>query len=180
MAELVSKRYAISLFDAGLELEKIETFYKELEFLDSILESEDRLFKLLKNPRITKVEKKSLITEIFKGKLSLEVLNFLYIIIDKSRERFILEIIKEYKSIFNEHKNILNVEAVTAVPMDNKSIEKLKLVLQNKLNKSIQISNRIDKSIIGGVLLKMNEKIIDSTLASQLKNMEATINKVSL
>ena len=54
------------------------------------------------------------------------------------------------------------------------------MVLKNKLNKNIQLSNEVDKSIIGGVLLKMNDKIMDSTLVSQLKSMEAALKNVSL
>lgn len=180
MAELISKRYATSLLEAGLELDKTEKFYDELKSISQVLESEEKLQEILRHPKITKDEKKSLISSVFEGRLSQEILNFLYIIIDKRRERHLLEIIEEYRILFNEYKGIIDVVAITAVPMEKKSREKLKLVLENKLNKKIQLSNEIDNSIIGGVLLKMGDRIIDSTLTSQLKDMEAIIKNISI
>lgn len=180
MAKLIGSRYASSLFEAGLELDKIENFYEELNFINNIFNSEAKLFQIFTHPRISKDEKKSLIDEIFKGRISKEISNFLFIIIDKRREKNLFEIIEEYKIIYNEYKEIIDVVAVTAVPMEEKSKRKLEVVLQNKLNKKVQLSNEIDKSIIGGVLLKLGDKIIDSTLISQLKDMEAVIKNVSL
>ena len=74
----------------------------------------------------------------------------------------------------------MDVTAITAIPMEEDAIKKLGLVLENKLNKKVRLSNEIDKSIIGGVLLKMNNKVIDNTLTSQLKSMENLIQNISL
>ncbi|MEW8972572.1 MAG: F0F1 ATP synthase subunit delta [Tissierellaceae bacterium] len=180
MAKLVANRYASSLFEAGLELEKIEDFYGELESVGKVFHNENKLFQILTHPRVSKNEKKSLIETIFEKKISKEMINFLYIIIDKRRESYLFEIIQEYKAIFNEFKEIVDVVAITAVPMDEQAKNKLSIVLKNKLNKNIQLSNEVDKSIIGGVLLKMNDKVVDSTLTSQLKSMEAVLKSVSL
>src|SRR5699024_73124 len=160
MGKLVSNRYASSLFDAGIELNKIEDFYKELSFIKEIFESEDKLFQIFIHPRIAKDEKKSLIDEVFQDN--------------------IFGIIDEYKDIFNDYKGIVKVVATTAVPMKDESKERLKEKLENKLNKTIEISNNIDASIIGGVLLNIDDKIIDSTLTSQLQDMENLITDISL
>lgn len=180
MAKLVAKRYALSLFETGLELNKIKEFNDELNFIKKIFESEPRLLQILHHPKISKVEKRSLLNDIFKDKISLEMVNFLYILIDKRREDFILEIAQSYKVLFNEHQEILKVMAITAVPMEDKAKEKLSLVLKNKFNKNIELSNVIDKSLIGGVLLKIENKIMDGSLRGQLKSMELAIKGKSL
>ena len=180
MGKLIGSRYASSLFDAGLELGKVDKFYEELELINTHFNQEDKLFQIFIHPRISKDEKKSMVKEIFGNNVSNELLNFLYIIIDKTRERNLFAISEEYKRIYDEHKGIVDVEAVTAIPMGKNAINKLQGVLENKLNKKIRISNKIDKSIIGGVLLKMKDKVIDNTLVSQLKSMEDLINKISL
>lgn len=180
MAKLIGSRYASSLFEAGLDLDKIEKFYEELNFIENVFGSEPKLFQIFIHPRISKDEKKSLVEEIFGHRISKEVLNFLFIIIDKRREKNLFKIIEEYEFIFNEYKEIVNVVAITAVPMREKSKEKLKKVLQDKFNKEIQLSNEVDESIIGGVLLRMDNSIIDSTLKSRLKDMEMAIQNVSL
>ena len=65
------------------------------------------------------------------------MLNFLYIIVDKRRERYLIEIAKEFNKLFNEYENIVEVTAITAVPMNKDSQEKLKVILGNKMNKNI-------------------------------------------
>ncbi|NLW23200.1 MAG: F0F1 ATP synthase subunit delta [Tissierellia bacterium] len=180
MAKLVGKRYALALFETGLDLNKIDEFDKELDFIKSVFEEEEDLLKILQHPKIKKGEKRNLIDSIFKNRVSNEMINFLYIIIDKRRERYILDIVKEYKKLFNEHENIIEVVATTAVPMEEKSITRLELVLSNKLNKKVKLINRVDKTILGGVLLEIENKLIDGTVLGQLESIGKTIKGISL
>lgn len=180
MAELVGKRYASSLFEVGLELDKVDEFYKQIEFMKEIFRSEAKLLSILEHPRISRIEKQELVNKIFEKNLSEEIRNFLFILIDKRREDSIMDIIEEYKKLYKEHKNILEIEAVTAVPMKESLQDRLKIKLKEKFNKEIHLFNSVDDSLIGGVLLKMDEKIIDSTLQGKLKEMEFLIKGVSL
>lgn len=179
MAELISKRYALALFEAGLDLGKINEFDKELDFVKVVFEEEKKLLQILGHPKINKNEKKGLIDELFKNRLSLEMVNFLYILIDKRRESYILDIVDQYKGLFNEHENIVKVVAKTAVPMEEKSKAKLAQVLSNKLNKKIHLTNEVDSSILGGVLLKIENKIIDGTLKGQLESLGRVISSAT-
>ncbi|SHE80340.1 ATP synthase F1 subcomplex delta subunit [Tissierella praeacuta DSM 18095] len=176
MAELVSNRYALALFEAGLDLEKTDEFNEELDFLNDVFEGENKLLQILHHPKISRSEKRDLIDKIFKNRVSQEIVNFLYILIDKRREGFILEIIDRYKELFNEHENIVEVVAITAVPMEEKAKTKLQKVLSNKLEKKIQLVNKVDTTIIGGVLLKLQNKQLDGTVKGQLESIGKAIN----
>ncbi|GFN36196.1 F0F1 ATP synthase subunit delta [Tepidimicrobium xylanilyticum] len=180
MAKLVSKRYAEALFEAGLELNVLEKFKEDIAYIMEIIKKEEMLQKVLKHPKISKDEKKELLTSIFKEKVSNEFLNFLYIVVDKRREGFLLEISKEFIKLYNEHNNILEVTAVTAVEMDNKIKDKLITILSNRTSKTIILNNVIDKDIIGGVLLKIENKIIDGTIKAQLENLEKAIKGATI
>lgn len=180
MAELVGKRYASSLFEVGLELGRIDDFHSQMKFVGETFKSEEKLLLILEHPRISSKEKQDLVNSIFGKNVSDEIINFLSIVIDKRREDSIMDIIKEYNTLYKDYKGIMEIEAVTAIPMDQKAQEKLKLVLTNKFNKKVHLFNSVDESIIGGVLLRMDEKIIDSSLRGQLKEMEAIIKGVSL
>ena len=175
MAELVAKRYALALFEAGEDLDKINDFKDELEFLKTVLEDEKDLIILLSHPRIKKEEKKDLISRIFKDRLSLELVNLLYVLVDKRRESNILDIIQKYMELYNEHENIVKVVAMTAVAMEEASKDKLVETLGKKLNKKILLTNEIDQSVIGGVLLKVENKIIDGSLKGQLDSLSKVI-----
>lgn len=175
MAKLVANRYASALFDAGIELDKVKEFNKELDFLKVIFEGEEKLLQILHHPKIGKAEKRSIIDTIFKDKISEELVNFLYILIDKRREGHILEIIEHYKILFNKHENIIKVVAITAIPMEDAAKDKLITVLKGKLNKTIELTNEIDNKIIGGVLLKIEDKLVDGTVKGQLESMGRAI-----
>ena len=175
MAKLVGNRYASALFEAGIDLDKIKEFNQELDFLKGVFEGEEKLLQILHHPKITEVEKVSLIDNLFKDRISQELINFLYILIDKRREGHILEIIDHYRILFNKHENIINVTAITAIPMEEKAKTKLMEVLKNKLKKKIELTNEIDHNIIGGVLLKVEDKLVDGTIKGQLESMGRAI-----
>lgn len=176
MAELIGRRYALALFEVGLDLEKVKEFHKELEFVESVFEGEKKLIQILGHPKIKKDEKKALIDKLFKERLSGEIVNFLYILIDKRREAYILDIVNQYKGLFNEHENIVKVVAISAIPMEERSKAKLVTVLGNKLGKNIQLTNQVDSSIIGGIMLKTENEIMDGTLKGQLKSLGRIIS----
>lgn len=178
MAELVVIPYAKALFDAGLELNEIDTFNKDLHFIEKVFNGEEKLIQVFSHPHIKKDEKKLLIENIFANKISQYTRNFLYILIDKRREKELFQIIKEFENLYDNYAGILNVVAVTAIEIDKKSQKKLIKVLKDKLNKEIKLTNEIDESILGGVLLKLDNKFIDSTILGQLKSMESYIKAV--
>lgn len=180
MAKLIGNRYASSIFEVGLELDKIEDFYKELDYVYNVFKSEDKLFQIFIHPRVSKAEKKSLINEVFINSISAEVFNFLFIIIDKRREINLFDIIAEYNNIYDEYNEIVDVVVVTAVTMTVSALNELEAVLEKKLNKNIRLSNKVDKSIIGGVLLKIDDKIVDDTLINRLRSMETSIKNISI
>ena len=175
MAKLVANRYASALFEAGIDLDKIKLFNNELDFLGKIFKEEEKLLQILHHPKIGKSEKRDIMDNLFKERLSEEMINFLYILIDKRRDGYILEIVEEYKKMFNKHENIVKVVAITAVPMEDTAKDKLTLVLKDKLKQTIELTNEIDKKLIGGVLLKVEDKLIDGSVKGQLESIGRAI-----
>jgi len=172
MADLISKRYAYALFEAGLELNKLKEFKDDLSSVVDVLLKEAELRKVLLHPKVAKDEKKELLNCIFNGRIATEVLNFLYVLVDKRRANVIMEINREFIELYNEHENIIEVTAVTSVLMDDNVKNKLRITLENKLNKKVQLKNVVDKDIIGGVLLNIGNKVIDGTVKGQLQEIE--------
>lgn len=178
MAELVVIPYAKALFDAGLELDKIKEINEDIHLIEDIFNSEEKLIQILSHPHINKSEKKIMIQKILGSNISEYTLSFLYILIDKRREKNLFDIITAFKDLYDNYIGVLRVVAVTAVEMDQQAKEKLVVVLHNKFNKEIKLTNKIDKTILGGVLLKLDNKVVDNTILGQLKSMESYIKAV--
>ena len=90
------------------------------------------------------------------------------------------EMVSLIKKIFVKYNNIVTVRAITAVPMEKVTQDKLKQILVKKLDKDIIFENEIDESIIGGVLLKVGDKVFDGTIRSELKSVEKQLKYVQI
>lgn len=178
MAELVAKRYASALFEVAFEEKIHEKVKDELSFIVDCLKIEPQFSSLLKSPLITADEKKDIISNIFQGKITTEVFNFIRILIDKGREEYIEAIVKEYKMLVDALKNKVDAVAITAVPMTKEDLLKLQANLSASSGKNIELKNQVDPSVIGGVLVKIGDQIIDGTVKSRLANIREQLSQI--
>ncbi|MBU5676596.1 F0F1 ATP synthase subunit delta [Alkaliphilus sp. MSJ-5] len=178
MAELVSKRYASALFEIAFEEQVYEKVKDELSFILDCFKSEPQLYRILKSPLISADEKKDIVSNIFKDRVSQEVFNFLRIIVDKGREGYIESMVREYIALADAVKNKVDAVAITAIPMDKQDLLKLQVNLSMSSGKNIQLQNQVDPTIIGGVLVKIGDKVIDGTVKSRLANMQEQLSQI--
>lgn len=178
MAELVAKRYAKALFDVALELNKLDVLKEEINSISWVLESENKLKAIFEHPKLSKQEKKDIVNSLFKGKATDEIMNFLYILVDKRREKYISAIKKEYNSLYNTERGLIEGTITTAVPMSVEDKIKLQDKLSKEFGKTIILDNIIDDSVIGGVLIRIQDKIIDSSVKGMLEDITKNLNNV--
>ncbi|SFH69228.1 ATP synthase F1 subcomplex delta subunit [Tindallia magadiensis] len=180
MAALVAAKYAKALFQAIQETESLEPA-AALDQLDVIAASFDevpKFYELYISPVVGDKEKKEMLETVFKGKLSPEIYHFLLILIDKQREMYFLEILSIFKKITDEHMKKLKATAITAVPLSEETFAKLQKTLGKLSGKEVELTNKVDESIIGGVQLRMGDKVIDGTLSRQLNLMKDELAQI--
>lgn len=180
MEKLVGKRYAEALFETGIELEKLDEFKNEVKFVSDVLDENKGLRVIFEHPKVSKSEKKDIINSLFKDRVSQEVLNLCYITVDKGRERYIRVISDEYKKLSNEKQGIVEAKAITAVPMENEEIENLQTKLSKQLDKKVVLSNTIDSTVVGGVLVKVGDQIIDGSVKGKMEEIYKSLNNMKL
>lgn len=178
MAKLVSKTYSEALFEVALEENKVELFLEELEFIVDTFKTYPDFYELFKSPRIKVDEKKKIIEEVFSDKLSSEMNNFLKIVLDKRRGYYIEHIKSEYENLYNDHKGIIKAVATTAVALSEEEQNSLKERLEEITGKNIKLTNKVDKSLIGGVLVKLGDKVIDGTVKARLDDLKEDLAKI--
>ena len=149
----------LSIIDSSIKLNVNAP--EELNKIKELLLKETELVSVLTNPEVRQKEKEDLINNIFKNHVSDEMLALI-------------------KKIFLKHTNIVRVTAVTAIPMEKEAQDKLKDMVSKKLDKDVIFENNIDESIIGGVLLKIGDKVFDGTLKSELKSVEKQLKYVQI
>ncbi|MDK2564800.1 F0F1 ATP synthase subunit delta [Romboutsia sedimentorum] len=178
MINLIAGRYAEALFQVGEENNSTTNLYEELNSVIDILKSNQDFYNVLKSPLVTKVDKKDLVEKVFGNQISDNLNNFLKIIIDKDRVAALEAVQKSCKALLNEKNNIIEGSAITAVPMSQEELKQLEAKLSSKYNKNVTLENKIDESILGGVLVRLGNEEIDGTVKTRLTKMKDQLSQV--
>lgn len=178
MMNVIANRYAEALFQIGEEEKLTDMLYQELSEIVNLIKVNQDLFSILKSPVISKKEKISLIDNIFEDKININIKNFLKILIEQDRISFISDISDSYKELLNEKNNILEGFVISAIPMKKEGIKELEEKLSEKYNKNVTLENKVDKSILGGVLVRLGNEEIDGTVKTRLDKMKEQLSQV--
>lgn len=171
MEELVAKRYGEAFFELSKENNSIDELYNDFQgFIESI-NLEQRFKALLSSPKLNAEEKKDMIKTIYEGKISDTLLGFMYLLIDKQRINSVENIFNEYKKLVEIERNLVKAQVFTVVKMKENELNKLKNMLEQKFDKKVQLKNIIDESIIGGVMLRIGDKVIDGSLKNRIESL---------
>lgn len=178
MKNEVASKYSRALFELGKDHENLLELKEALtEFWQLVLENED-LNQLLFHQRIMPADKKRTLNEIFAEELNDDILHFLFILIDKRREFFLESIIKEFDNLVDDAESILHVKVTSAVELDDSILAKLKEKLNSLLDYNIKLENKIDEEIIAGIVLKIEDYIIDGSLRNGLSSLEQKLKSI--
>jgi F-type H+-transporting ATPase subunit delta len=101
--------------------------------------------------------------------------NFLLLLVDKRREAALPAIIAEYRNLANEARNIAEAEVITAMPLTDAEHKALAVKLSAVTGKNMVLKTQLDTSILGGVIVKIGDKLIDGSVARQLRMLKATL-----
>lgn len=178
MINVIAGRYAEALFQVGEETNSTTKLYEELNAVVETLKSNKDFYSVLKSPLVGKGDKKNLLEKVYGTQLSDNLNNFLKIIVDKDRATVIEAVQKSYKNLLNEKNNIIEGIAITAIAMSQEEIKQLEAKLSSKYNKNVTLENKVDESILGGVLVRLGNEEIDGTVKNRLSKMKDQLSQV--
>lgn len=171
----VGSVYGEALYSLALEESLTEGILAELTVLDGCFRENPDFLRLLSSPNLSKQERCAIVDNSFRGKVHGYVLNFLKILTEKGCIKHFADCRKAYESHYNLDNGILPVTAVTAVPMTEDQAARLKQKLEQITGKHIDLVNRIDSSILGGVRLDYDGKRLDDTVSHRLDKVRSLL-----
>ena len=167
--------YAASLFSLSEDEKLCDIFIEQLSSIDSII-NENREYKILLNsPTLSLEQRTSLIDEAFSSAHEY-VINFLKLLCEKKCMHTFSDCVKEYKKLYNKKNNIENVTAITAVALSDELRKKLISKLQKDYGKKIQLQEKVDKSILGGIILRTENSQTDASVRTRLEAIRAQLS----
>ena len=172
----LATRYAKSLIQLAQEKGKLNDVYKDMTQIDHVFESNRDLKLMFKSPIITADKKLGVVKALFEGKISDLLYSFLTLMIKKGREAFFHEMAQAFILQYNSINKITPVVIKSAVKLDaglvQSMVEKLK---KNENLQTIQLTEVIDESLIGGFVLTYGDKMIDSSVSSRVAKLKNII-----
>lgn len=178
MGKLISKRYAVALFELANENNSIDSINSEVELIYNSIKDDSEFLSILDHPIISGDEKFQLFKNIFGDNISDETLGLLSIVIKKNRENQILDILDNFIDLVKSYKGIVTAIVSSAMPLTNNQSEAIKQKLSKTLNKKIILEVNVVPELIGGLLINVNGKVIDNSIKKELINIKKNlINK---
>lgn len=172
MAKLVSKTYGDALFDLALEEKSLDSVTEEIKVLAEVLASNEELSKFISHPKVSKEEKIDVIEKSFKGTFSDTVVGFLVIVLQKGRFEEINAIFDYYNARYLEYKNIGVAYVSSAIELAEEQKAKIeKKLLATTKYEQFQMNYTVDKSLIGGIVIRIGDRIVDNSIKNQIRLM---------
>ncbi|MBR0599184.1 ATP synthase F1 subunit delta [Sinanaerobacter chloroacetimidivorans] len=176
MAELtVDLTYGKALLLAATDVNKTEVILEEAKELLKILDLEPEFREFLSTPVVSAAEKKKVIADIFTGKICDELLNLLFILVDKGRAREFSNIIRKYKQLLDESRGYSIGTLFSVKLLSQEQLEIFEEKTGKLIQKKVKLENKIDTSIIGGVRIFIEGKVIDATIKKRLKDLSESL-----
>lgn len=181
MAKLVAKTYGDALFELALEEQTVDMLENEVLGVLQVLNDNVELNKLMNHPKITKEEKNKIIEEIFKGRISDELTGFLHIIVTKDRYNEITNIFEYFIYRVKEFRNIGLAYVSSAVELkEEQKAELIRKLLQITKFEQIDVVYTVDQALIGGMIIRIGDRVIDSSIKTRLHEMSKNLSKLQL
>ena len=177
ITDKISVPYAEALLELAQNSNLISEVEQDLSFISTFLSSSKDLKLFLANPLINALDKKNLLNELFKGKINNFILNFLLVLINRRRITLLNEIINKYMELSYKLDALTIAELSTAVAFtenqQNNLVQKIKTMTNSK---NVKLVVKINPNLIGGFIVKIGSKVIDTSLSGKLKQMSFYLN----
>jgi F-type H+-transporting ATPase subunit delta len=171
LRDRIAKRYAKSFFDLALELDQLEPARTDIELLDKTIGQVRELELMLKSQIIRQYLKVRIFHSIFDGKLNPITTKFMDLLMAHGREELVPEITDEFLDIYNRHHNRTVVQVLSATPLTDELRTQVENLVKTQLNTSPILKEKVDPDLIGGIVLQIDTKRYDASVANSLRLM---------
>ena len=168
---IISKRYAKALYEYACENKNGKAVYKEMQMLINSYQEGGNLRSALENPVLSKAEKIRLLCEAAGGNVSNEYKRFATLVFEERREKFMPFIAYSYIDLYRKLNNINIGKLITASPVKNEIIERMKNMVAKKTQGRVEFETQVESSIMGGFIFEINFNRLDASIATQINKV---------
>ncbi len=180
LAQQVGKKYGGALYRLALDRNLIDQAWEQFEGLAVYLSKDNTFLNYMMAPQIPDEKKVSLIKSAFEKQFEKPFFNFLMVLMRKRRIKYLMEIIDEFDRLVRVKKGIARVTCITTAPVAEADRKKLVDRLAAKTGLKIELESKIDKAIIGGMIVILPNQIIDGSIRHGLELLRNRLMRVKV
>ncbi|MCR5502187.1 MAG: F0F1 ATP synthase subunit delta [Lachnospiraceae bacterium] len=181
MAKLVSATYGEALFELAVSEGKEDELLEEIRFLREVFAENPDFGKMMNHPKILKEDKLSVLQNVFKDRISDNLLGFLHLIIVKGRYDAVDEILDYFEDQVKALKGIGIAYVTTAMELSDAQKKEVEARLfQTTKYRSMEMHYSVDESLIGGMLIRIGDRVVDSSIRTKLNKLQSELLKVRI
>lgn len=181
MAKLISNTYAEALFELAVEGNRIDDLYAQIDMLDKLFSENPEFINLLTHPQITKEEKIETLEKTLKGRVDDEIIGLLRIVTEKDRAGEIGAIFENFRGKVYDYKKIGVVYVSSATGLDEAQKKKIEAKLLKTTGfKSLETHYSVDEKLVGGMVIRIGDRVVDSSVRSKIDRMTSRLRKVTV
>ncbi len=175
---VLANKIGYSLFEVAKENNALEQVANELPEVAKVINGNSDFVTLMNNPNLEKIKKINLIDASFAG-VNKNVVNVVKILAGNLQISLINFVLEQYTELFNKYSRNVVVKAESASPLTEEQLENLKEKIKNELQlENVEINNFVDESLLGGLKLTYNNKVVDATIKAKLNAIKSKISSI--
>ena len=181
MAKLVSKTYGDALFELAVEENCLDSMMEEVRAVAKLLQENPDLTGLMNHPKIDKEEKVKIMEDIFKGRVSDELVGLIRMIVEKDHYREIEEVFAYFVDRVKEYKNIGTAYVTSAMELTDAQKDAVeKRLLETTKYVQFEMHYDVDADLIGGMVIRIGDRVVDSSIKTKLYALTRELSKIQL
>lgn len=167
----LAKRYATALLSAALKENSVEETESTLLALKEVYNKNEPFRRAMHQPRLSRAARKGLLRKPFEGRASRAFLEFLGLLVDKNRVSILPDVADAFDRLADASSGIVRVKVRSFRPMDEATRSTLKEKLVHMTGKKIELEEKVDAALRGGMMLQIGDSVIDGTVTHRLKGL---------
>ncbi len=168
----ITTRYAKALFNLSLETGKLAAVKNDIEMIYNVSNEVDLFNEVVHSPIIKTSKKKEIFKNIFAGQIDKTTSSFLDLVTENKREMFLKQMCLNFLALYRDLSKIKQVEIVTTEKLTPDFKNQITDIIRSTYNCTVEFNEKIDKNIIGGFILTIDDKQIDASVSTKLKKIE--------
>lgn len=173
---LITLRYAKALFLEAQKQGQAEVVLGDVQRILKTFENFPEINQVIQHPVILSSKKQQILKELLQDKVSPVMLRFLNLVVRNKREFYLRDIFRNYRDLYNEHHGIKTVQLTTALPLGDPEKEAIKgLIRKHFQAKKVDFYEHINKQIIGGFVIQIEDQLLDASVRRQLESIRKTL-----